>query len=180
MEGEERMRFTVIHEKGQSSWGAYVPDFTGVISVGDSREEVEHLIHEAIELHLEGVRAEGLPIPFPVKRRWRHRSQPGRLKSKILNSAYVANNVFAEKRGEFLLILRPPAGQSLICLCAPDTSVSATPRRRAARLAAVHSVPENLIDHHRRGVRLLDCGPAVSEYQILMSEIPSCGPGLAR
>ncbi|MCP5117831.1 MAG: type II toxin-antitoxin system HicB family antitoxin [bacterium] len=47
------------------SWGAYVPDLPGVITVGDSREEVESLIQEAIELHLEGMREEGLPIPSP-------------------------------------------------------------------------------------------------------------------
>jgi predicted RNase H-like HicB family nuclease len=59
------MRFTVIYEKGPSSWGAYVPDLPGVVSVGDSREEVEHLIQEAIEFHLEGMREEGIPIPAP-------------------------------------------------------------------------------------------------------------------
>ena len=60
------MRFTVIYEKGATSWGAYVPDLPGVISVGDSREEVERLIQEAIEFHLEGMREEGLPIPAPA------------------------------------------------------------------------------------------------------------------
>ena len=59
------MRFTVIYEKGPASWGAYVPDLPGVISVGDSQSEVEHLIQEAIELHLEGMREEGLAIPTP-------------------------------------------------------------------------------------------------------------------
>ena len=59
------MRFTVINEKGPSSWGAYVPDLPGVISVGDSRDEVERLIQEAIEFHLEGMREEGIPIPAP-------------------------------------------------------------------------------------------------------------------
>ena len=59
------MRFTVIYEEGRTSWGAYVPDLPGVIAVGDSREEPERLIQEAIELHLEGMRAEGVPIPTP-------------------------------------------------------------------------------------------------------------------
>jgi predicted RNase H-like HicB family nuclease len=59
------MKYTVIYEHGPTSWGAYVPDLPGVISVGDSREEVELLILEAIELHLEGMRDEGLPIPKP-------------------------------------------------------------------------------------------------------------------
>ena len=35
------MTYTVIYEKGPTSWGAYVPDLPGVISVGDSRDEVE-------------------------------------------------------------------------------------------------------------------------------------------
>ena len=56
------MTYTVIYEKGPTSWGAYVPDLPGVITVGDSREKVENLIPEAIEFHLEGMRDEGPPI----------------------------------------------------------------------------------------------------------------------
>ena len=59
------MTYTVIYEKGATSWGAYVPDLPGVISVGDSREEVEGLIAEAIQFHLEGMQDEGLEIPLP-------------------------------------------------------------------------------------------------------------------
>jgi predicted RNase H-like HicB family nuclease len=59
------MKYTVIYERGPASWGAYVPDLPGVISVGQSREEVEHLIQEAIEFHLEGLREQGLPLPAP-------------------------------------------------------------------------------------------------------------------
>jgi predicted RNase H-like HicB family nuclease len=59
------MTYTVIYEQGPTSWGAFVPDLPGVITVGDSREEVEHLIREAIEFHLEGLTAEGLEIPKP-------------------------------------------------------------------------------------------------------------------
>jgi predicted RNase H-like HicB family nuclease len=43
--------------------GAYVPDLPGVITVGDSRDEV--VLHEAIEFHLEGMRQEGQTIPAP-------------------------------------------------------------------------------------------------------------------
>ena len=60
------MTYTVIYEKGPTSWGAYVPDLPGVISVGDSREEVEHLIQEAIEFHIAGMLEEGLTIPPPA------------------------------------------------------------------------------------------------------------------
>jgi predicted RNase H-like HicB family nuclease len=59
------MKYTVIYEKGPTSWGAYVPDLPGVIAAGDSREEVECLIREAVEFHLEGMRVEGVTIPPP-------------------------------------------------------------------------------------------------------------------
>jgi predicted RNase H-like HicB family nuclease len=57
--------YTVIYEEGPASWGAYVPDLPGLISVGDSREEVEILLQEAIEFHVEGMIEEGLAIPSP-------------------------------------------------------------------------------------------------------------------
>ena len=59
------MKYTVIYEQGPTSWGAYVPDLPGVITVGDTREEAERLIAEAVEFHLEGLREEGLAIPVP-------------------------------------------------------------------------------------------------------------------
>ena len=59
------MRYTVIYEKGPTSWGAYVPDLPGVISVGDSRDEVERQMQEAIAFHLEGMARNGEPIPEP-------------------------------------------------------------------------------------------------------------------
>ena len=59
------MTYTVIYEKGPTSWGAYVPNLPGVISVGDSRDEAERLIQDATEFHLEGMREEGMAIPPP-------------------------------------------------------------------------------------------------------------------
>jgi predicted RNase H-like HicB family nuclease len=59
------MQYTVIYEKGPTSWGAYVPDLLGVVSVGDSRADAERLIQEAIELHIDGLREEGIPVPPP-------------------------------------------------------------------------------------------------------------------
>lgn len=59
------MRYTVIYESGPTSWGAYVPDLPGVIAVGDSRDEVERLIREAVGVHLEGMREEGISTPPP-------------------------------------------------------------------------------------------------------------------
>jgi predicted RNase H-like HicB family nuclease len=60
------MTYTVIYEKGPTSWGAHVPDLPGVISVGDSRDEVEQLIAEAIAFHIDGLRQEGLSVPEPA------------------------------------------------------------------------------------------------------------------
>ncbi|MCH8274888.1 MAG: type II toxin-antitoxin system HicB family antitoxin [Armatimonadetes bacterium] len=57
--------YLVIYEQGETSWGAYVPDLPGCVAVGKNRQEVERLIREAIELHVDGIRADGEPIPEP-------------------------------------------------------------------------------------------------------------------
>jgi predicted RNase H-like HicB family nuclease len=49
------MRYAVIIERGENSYGAYVPDLPGCVAVGDTPEEVKILIQEAIEFHLEGL-----------------------------------------------------------------------------------------------------------------------------
>ena len=59
------MRYLVVIEEGPNSFGAYVPDLPGCIAVGESREEVLESIHEAIEMHLEGLRDGGQSIPKP-------------------------------------------------------------------------------------------------------------------
>ena len=60
------MRYLVIVEKGQSGFGAYVPDLPGCIAAAPSRKEVVRLIHEAIELHVEDLRERGEPVPRPA------------------------------------------------------------------------------------------------------------------
>ena len=59
------MQFLVVIEMGPSSFGAYVPDLPGCVAVGESRNEVTKLIHEAIEFHLEAMKEDGLPVPEP-------------------------------------------------------------------------------------------------------------------
>ncbi|PYR96608.1 MAG: HicB family protein [Acidobacteria bacterium] len=61
-----KKKYAVVIEKGATSLGAYVPDLPGCVAVGETREEVERLVQEAIEFHLEGMRADGLPIPEPT------------------------------------------------------------------------------------------------------------------
>lgn len=59
------MQYTVILERGETSWGAYVPDLPGCVAAGESREEVLQLIREAIEFHIEGLRESGEDVPEP-------------------------------------------------------------------------------------------------------------------
>ncbi len=59
------MEYVVIYEKGDSSFGAYVPDLPGCITVGETLEEVQTLIQEAIEFHIEGLQEDGDDVPQP-------------------------------------------------------------------------------------------------------------------
>jgi predicted RNase H-like HicB family nuclease len=60
------MKYAVLIEQGNTSYGASVPDLPGCIAVGETLEEVQRLIREAIAFHLEGLKEEGLPIPEPT------------------------------------------------------------------------------------------------------------------
>lgn len=62
------MRYAVVIEKGEGNYAAYVPDLPGCVAVGDTIEETQREIQEAIEFHIEGLRADGLPIPEPSSR----------------------------------------------------------------------------------------------------------------
>ncbi len=59
------MRYMVVIEKGDNSFGAYVPDLPGCVAVGESEEEVIKLTQEAIELHLEDLSETGAEHPLP-------------------------------------------------------------------------------------------------------------------
>lgn len=65
---EQCMRYAVVIEKGQGNYSAYVPDLPGCVAVGDTLEEIQREIQEAIGFHLEGLRSDGLPIPEPSSR----------------------------------------------------------------------------------------------------------------
>jgi predicted RNase H-like HicB family nuclease len=60
------MRYLVVLEKGESSWGAHVPDLPGCVAAAETRAEVLQLIKEAIDFHIEGLRKHGEPIPPPA------------------------------------------------------------------------------------------------------------------
>ena len=62
------MRYMVVIEKGSSSYGAFVPDLPGCIAVGETEAEALTLIEEAIQFHIEDMRAGGLQIPQPASK----------------------------------------------------------------------------------------------------------------
>jgi predicted RNase H-like HicB family nuclease len=62
------MRCAIVIESIGSNYSAYVPDLPGCIATGATFEETESSIREAIEIHLEGMRADGTPIPAPSSR----------------------------------------------------------------------------------------------------------------
>ncbi len=59
------MRYMVVIEAGENSFGAYVPDLPGCVAIGESEEEVRQLIQEAIQFHLEDLAETGADIPKP-------------------------------------------------------------------------------------------------------------------
>ena len=59
------MRYAMVIEKGENNYSAYLPDLPGCVTTGDTVEELKRNMQEAIELHLEGLREDGLPIPEP-------------------------------------------------------------------------------------------------------------------
>lgn len=60
------MRYAVVIEKAESNYSAYVPDLPGCVATGETVEEVEAQIREAIRFHIDGLKADGLAIPQPT------------------------------------------------------------------------------------------------------------------
>ncbi|HEY5997839.1 MAG TPA: type II toxin-antitoxin system HicB family antitoxin [bacterium] len=59
------MKYTVIVEKCETGYGAFVPDLPGCVATAATREEVLRLVKEAIECHIEGLCRSGCPVPPP-------------------------------------------------------------------------------------------------------------------
>lgn len=59
------MRFAIVVEKAERNYGGYVPDLPGCVATGPTVVEVERLLREAIAMHVEGLREDGLPVPEP-------------------------------------------------------------------------------------------------------------------
>jgi predicted RNase H-like HicB family nuclease len=62
------MRYAIVIEPGANNYSAYVVDVPGCIATGATLEETEQAIKDAIAFHLDGLRADGQPIPEPVSK----------------------------------------------------------------------------------------------------------------
>ena len=62
-ENKQFHRFLIVVEDAGANYSAYSPDLPGCVATGDTREEVERNMHEAVEFHIAGMREEGLDIP---------------------------------------------------------------------------------------------------------------------
>lgn len=60
------MRYAIVIEKAESNYSAYVPDLPGCVAAGATVAAVEQEIREAIRFHIDGLKADGLPVPGPT------------------------------------------------------------------------------------------------------------------
>jgi len=56
-------RFLIVIEKAKGNYSAYSPDLPGCVATGKTREEAERNMHEAVEVHVQGIIEDGLPVP---------------------------------------------------------------------------------------------------------------------
>jgi predicted RNase H-like HicB family nuclease len=59
------MRYAVVIERADGNFSAYVPDLPGCVATGATVEAVEAEIRDAIRFHIDGLKADGLPVPAP-------------------------------------------------------------------------------------------------------------------
>ena len=60
------MRYAIVIEKAEGKYSAYVPDLPGCVATGATVPEVEREMREAIRFHIDGLKADGLPVPQPT------------------------------------------------------------------------------------------------------------------
>lgn len=62
------MEYLVVIEKAESNYAAYLPDLPGCVATGETPEAVMDAIKKAVEMHLRGMREDGMTIPSPSAR----------------------------------------------------------------------------------------------------------------
>jgi predicted RNase H-like HicB family nuclease len=58
-------RYAIVVERAKKNYAAYVPDLPGCVATGTTVQETERRLRKAIELHVAGLREDGLPVPEP-------------------------------------------------------------------------------------------------------------------
>jgi predicted RNase H-like HicB family nuclease len=58
-------KYAIVVERAERNYAAYVPDLPGCVATGATVEETEELLREAIQVHIAGLREDGLPVPAP-------------------------------------------------------------------------------------------------------------------
>ena len=59
-------RFLIVIEKANGNYSAYCPDLPGCVATGKTREEAERNMHQAVEMHVQGMIEDKIPIPESV------------------------------------------------------------------------------------------------------------------
>lgn len=59
------VKYLAVVEQGPENYSAYLPDVPGCVATGKTVEETLRLLAEALELHLKGLKEDGLPLPLP-------------------------------------------------------------------------------------------------------------------
>ena len=59
------MKYLIVIEQTRTGFSAYSPDLPGCVATGETRADVEREMQSAIAFHVEGLRAEGMPVPPP-------------------------------------------------------------------------------------------------------------------
>ena len=60
------MKYLAIIIKSGNGYSAFVPDLPGCIAAGDTHEETDELIRQAVVYHLESMAEDGEPFPEPA------------------------------------------------------------------------------------------------------------------
>ncbi|MDG6220350.1 MAG: type II toxin-antitoxin system HicB family antitoxin [Candidatus Thermoplasmatota archaeon] len=58
-------KLLIVIEKSETGYSAYSPDLPGCVATGKTAEEAEKQMYEAVEMHIQGMLEDGLPIPKP-------------------------------------------------------------------------------------------------------------------
>jgi len=60
-----KVKYLAVIEQGLENYSAYLPDVPGCVATGKTIEEVLHRLARALEMHLAGLKEDGLPLPIP-------------------------------------------------------------------------------------------------------------------